>query len=191
MTCLLRTAREYGADHDSTFGGPMSGVPDWIIGKMWLIRISETAGDTLRDVEKHVRKAQACVDRPVERWYAGPCDNAVDSQPCGFELYAKPQAVQVKCGRCGTIYETEERRSWLRDAAEDQLADATTCARALTSLGIPITPSMVRNFAARKEIFSYDPDPRDPRSRDRYRVGDVADRAQRIAQRKAEGKRAS
>lgn len=106
------------------------------------------------------------IDRMAPLWFAGPCDD------CSADLYCKPDAAEVKCQTkdCGLVYDVSARRRWLLAVAEDSLATATVTARALTSLGEPVTPSVIRNLAARNQIF--------PHSVDRdgnplYRVGEV------------------
>jgi hypothetical protein len=106
------------------------------------------------------------IDRAAPLWFAGPCDE------CGADLYCKPDAAEVKCETkdCDLIYDVSARRRWLLAVAEDSLATATVTARALTSLGEPVTPSMIRNLAARNQIY--------PHSVDRdgnplYKIGEV------------------
>lgn len=126
------------------------------------------AADELHDeISDAIARAWRTVDRPAERRYAGPCDE------CGADMYARPHAAELECGECGTRYDAYARRSWLVEQARDQLATASTIARALPGLlGHNVTPSMIRGYVHRGRLLARPPD---RAGHTRFRVGDVID----------------
>jgi hypothetical protein len=115
------------------------------------------------EITSAVRQAERAIDRRAERWYAGPCD-------CGQDMYARPGAIRVTCPDCDSWYDVAARRAYLLGAAEDTLAGAALIAQSLTSLGQPVTPERLRQWAHRGRIV---PHGTDLRGRPMYRVGDV------------------
>jgi len=91
---------------------------------------------------------------------------------CDEDLYAVPGAAVVRCRGCGAEYDAEAQRRWLIATAYDSLATATVVSRALTSLGEPVTPSTIRNLAARNQLYAHSVD-RD--GYPLYRVGEVVE----------------
>lgn len=123
-----------------------------------------------------------CVDRPPNTAYAGPCWEKLDDGRCDFELYALEDAATAECGGCGATHVLADRRKWLRGEAQDALAIAAMLAAGLSSLDMPVTSSMIRNYAARGRIVAHG---HDPVGRPLYRVGDVVDVLLDHARRKA------
>lgn len=113
-----------------------------------------------------VQAGERVIDRPADRWFAGPCDE------CDVDLYARPGAVQVVCPVCQHVYDVNERRVWLLQVAEDHLAYAALIAQALTSLGTRVTPDLLWQWAKRGRIIAHGID---RQGRPLYRIGDVID----------------
>lgn len=88
------------------------------------------------------------VDHPPEQIFAGPCGL------CGEDLYATPGEPVVVCGACRTPEDVEARRAYLLAMVDDQLVTATEMARALTTLGQPVTPERIRQWKHRGRILS-------------------------------------
>ena len=143
------------------------------------------------DVHEHVTAARRVIDIRAERWYAGPCrtpgcvDPDTPGKPRPTDMYAAVDAKQVHCPRCHTAYDVNEQRSWLLAAAEDRLATATDCARALTSLGQPVTPDRIWKWKERGRLIQHG---QDAHERPMFRIGDVIDRL--AADRDREARRA-
>lgn len=111
-----------------------------------------------------VEQAEAIIDRPLDRTYAGPCDD------CSRDLYVEHGQMTVICDHCGATYDLKARRTWLLHVVDDRLATAGEIARALSSLDMPITHDLIRQWRHRGRLT--------PRSHDKhgvptYRVGDV------------------
>lgn len=117
-------------------------------------------------VGEFVALAHACeraIDRPGERVYVGPCDED------GRDLYAYPDQDTVKC-RCGKTFDVWSRRLEMLEAAEERLLPAVDVSRALTTLGVEVTPERIRQWQTRGKLH---PVPGPWGGRAMYRVGDV------------------
>lgn len=120
--------------------------------------------EIVEGVRYAVQRAETVVDRPPDSWYAGPCDS------CAADMYAEVGATMVQCLGCANSYGAVHRREQLLAAAEDALAPATLAARALTTLGQPVTPERIRKWAERNRIT---PHGTDPNGAPQYRIGDI------------------
>lgn len=139
----------------------------WLLGNVSTLRTHPAADELHDEISDAIARAWRVVDRPPEQRFAGPCDE------CGHDLYGRPNAAELRCGQCGATYDADARRGWLVDQARDQLATASTIARALPALvGQNVTPAMIRGYAHRGRLASK---PLDRAGRKRYRVGDVID----------------
>lgn len=183
-TTLLR-------DHAATTC-PVSPRPDhtstWLLANLNTVRYHDQAATIYRSILDPVTKARWLIDRPADRWYAGPCNALVvadgEIRECGAELYARSDHGTVTCRACDALHDVDARRDWLLAAAEDQLANAAVCARAVAWLSdtgdIKLTPTLIRMWAQRGRLVAkgHEPYPTgsDPtRTRPLYRVGDVID----------------
>lgn len=92
---------------------------------------------------------------------------------CGADLYGHIGDKTIDCPTCGAVYQVESRKAQMLAGVLDQIAPTAIIANALTGLLRPVTPSVVRNMAARGQIMDHGPAP-DGKSR-LYRVGDVVD----------------
>jgi hypothetical protein len=109
--------------------------------------------DEVRDVVRRVRRA---VDRPPERWFAGPCHAPVDGSAewCQLDLYAKPGADDIVCDGfrqgsdgCGATHTVTDRREWLLTSAADTLLPLRVLWEALYALtGSRVTWETVRKW---------------------------------------------
>jgi hypothetical protein len=122
----------------------------------WLLRRHRSlirhpaAQEIVEEVGDVVRAAGRVIDRPAERWYAGPCT-------CGVDLYARVGAVRVMCLACGAEHHIDQRREYLLSSLRDMLATASQAAHILTQLlgsGVVLQPRTVRNWAVRGHIIA-------------------------------------
>lgn len=138
----------------------------WLMQRMSTVRTHPAAGEIGDEIIGVAGRGWRAVDRPAQPLYCGPCDD------CGEDLYAPAVASELACAACGAVYEAQARRDWLLDQARDQLATATTIARALPQLlGQHVTPAMIRGYAHRGRLAARP----GISGRPRYRVGDVID----------------
>lgn len=151
------------ADNVSACCVYLLGHVDWIRGKDWAPQI-------LDELDHLELQLQRIVDRPADRWYAGPCDG------CERDLYAKVGAKMVDCDDCDRVYDIAVRRAALLVEAEDRLVNATELARAVSWLGTePLNPMKVRVWAHRGRIVAKGHEERSGKILPLYRVGDALD----------------
>lgn len=139
------------------------GHADWIRTQHWAPDIL----DELCDLEAQLRRM---VDRPVEKWFAGPCDG------CERDLYAKVGSATVDCEDCDRVYDIAVRRAALLVEAEDHLANATELARAVSWLGSePLTAARIWKWAERGRIAVKGHEEKRGKTNPLYRIGDALD----------------
>jgi len=139
------------------------GHADWIRTKDWAPEIL----DELDALEAQLRRI---VDRPADKWFAGPCDG------CDRDLYAKVGAKSVDCKECDRVYDIAIRRAALLAEAEDYLANATELARAVSWLGSePLTAARVWKWAERGRITVKGHQEIRGKQIPQYRIGDALD----------------
>jgi hypothetical protein len=127
------------------------------------------------DITAITRAAERVIDRPADLTYAGPCDH------CGADLYARLGTPLVYCRMCQARYDVQARRAWLLNAVEDTLANATMIARALTSLGRPVTPERIWKWKERGLIIPHSHRAAGGRQIPLFRIGDVLDLLARMS----------
>lgn len=139
----------------------------YLLGHVSTMRTHPAAGELHDEITDAINRAWRTVDRPAERRFVGPCDE------CGSDMYAHPHAAMLACPGCGEVYDADDRRAWLVEQARDQLATASTVARALPGLlGHNITPAMIRGYVHRGRLLAH---ATDYAGRALFRVGDVID----------------
>lgn len=143
----------------------LASMSHWLLARVDGMSTMLWADDALIIV-KIVEQCEGVIDRPVERSYAGPCDT------CGHDIFVEHGQPTIECAACGRVYDLQTRRDWLLHVVADRLATAPEIARALSSLSMPITHDLIRQWRHRGRL--------QPRAKDRrgvplYRVGDVID----------------
>lgn len=143
-------------------------------GRLEWLRHQQEAAEAFGELRDVAREVERIVDRPRDRWYAGPCwEDLANGHRCEVELYAVPGVKVVRCRECGTEHDAAKRKAWLLEEARDALVHAELMARALTALGIEdVTPARVRGMARHGRLLAKGINSAgDPT----YRVGDVLD----------------
>lgn len=143
------------------------------------LRMTPLAVWALDDLDRHARAGWAAIDRPEDRYYAGPCGSTTldtdgtTTLPCPVVLWSELDQPTITCPRCHARWDVSARRSWLLTAARDVTAPAAHIASALTLMTRRhVAPSTIRSWAHRGQLHRTD-DPPGPRPL--YRVGDVLD----------------
>jgi hypothetical protein len=149
-----------------------------VLVSRWLLR-NFTALMRLPDVGEFAdalfnawSRAVRVIDRPPDKVFAGLCNTSSDGVNCAESLYGLPGGEGVKCVACGAEHNLKDRRAWMLEHVEDELAYSGLLAGLITSLGIPIASATIRKYAQKGKIVPVD---FDTRNRPRYRVGDVLD----------------
>jgi len=140
------------------------GAARWLMCRAEALARVPWGAEEMRAIVHLGRRGWHLVDHPPERIFAGPCGL------CGEDLYATPGEPVVVCGACRTPEDVEERRAFLLAKVDDQLVTATELARALTTLGQPVTPERIRQWKHRGRILTRGSN---PAGAPLYRVGDV------------------
>ncbi len=147
----------------------------WLIGKLGEIRHQPWAPDMHADITRLRNQAEAAIDQPVDRLYAGPCDghialDGIGIQQCGRRLWAKPEESAITCRACGKTHIVADRQAFMLRAAEDLEMHGVDIASALTlMLRRRITPGAIRQWDARGKLTAK----REDSGRKWYRFGDV------------------
>lgn len=174
--CRHESCAQIARDHLPTADIPA--MAQWLLRLFPRLVTYPAVEELTADVHRHVTDARHVIDIRADRWYAGPCrtpgctelDSHGKARPT--DMYAAVDAKQVHCRLCHAVYDVAEQRTWLLEQAEDRLATATDCARALTSLGQPVTPERVWKWKERGRLV---PHGQDAQERPLFRVGDVID----------------
>jgi hypothetical protein len=145
----------------------ISSCCNYLIRYVDRMRVAEWGPDILDELTHLEHQLRQFVDRPGDKWYAGPCDT------CRRDLYARTGSPTVDCSECQLTYDVPARRTWLLEQAEDQLVNAATLSRAISWLGgQPLTEQRVRQWGHRGRITVKG---HEPTGRPLYRVGDALD----------------
>lgn len=117
---------------------------DWVRSQMW-------APEILDELTYTAEQLRRMVDRPADRWYAGPCND------CGKAMYAQVGALEVVCKDCNYTTQVRDRRTVLLKEAAEKLVPAALIARAVSWLGEdPLTSAKVRLWGHRKQLQARD-----------------------------------
>jgi len=163
VSCSIHRRSRPPRDNVASCCRYLLGHADWIRTKAWAPEIL----DELDNLEAQLRRM---VDRPADKWFAGPCDG------CERDLYAKVGAKSVECGDCARVYDIAVRRAALLAEAEDYLANATELARAVSWLGSePLTAARVWKWAERGRITAKQHVEIRGKQIPQYRIGDALD----------------
>jgi hypothetical protein len=165
---LAQTAPAGGSMHDAPLRA------EWLTARLrWLRRLPE-APVAFEELTREVDHATRVIDRPADLAYGGPCGarNPETGEECPEVIWARPGTRLIQCRRCGAMWDFQARRTSALRAAEDRLESPETIARALTSMGMPLTFDRIRQWRRRGQLV---PARVDDRGRARYRLGDVMD----------------
>lgn len=153
-------------------------VAEWLLRNLNTLRHHPEANTAHDEITDAIFEARRAVDRPIERIFAGPCGEPIkdaDGEPtavmCTEDLYGAPGKPMAVC-KCGARHAMSERRKWMLDCLEDQVAHSGLLSGLVTNLGVPIASSTIRKYASagRIKVISVDSN-----RRPLYRIGDVLD----------------
>jgi hypothetical protein len=164
--------------------------------RRWIGELAQhpDASELHGDILAMTHAARRTIDRAPDLRFVGPCDGHRASTPptepsgCGEDLYVGVNAREAVCRTdgCGAVYGIQDRRTWLREQAEDQLRTARQLAYELPWIaGVVINVKTIGMWAARGKITRYLPHPNDEDQASRFRVGEVIDHAQKMAEEEA------
>ncbi len=150
----------------------------WVARNIALLRRRPWATYAANAVASAITTGWQAVDRPEQRYYAGPCptEHPDPARPgelvlCGRILWARLDQPAVSCAGCGVQHPVIERREFLLAAAHDVHATATDIASALTLMTRTRVPAVtIRSWASRGRLTATGTT---TDGRPTYRVGDV------------------
>jgi hypothetical protein len=146
----------------------------WLADETNHIRLQPWADDMAADIHRVTANGWRAIDRPEDRWYAGPCGGQwatpTGTTECAWTLWARIDQTTIGCPQCGTSWAVDARREWLLAAADNVHETAPNIASALTiMLRTRVSPATIRKWASRGDLT-----PIGDRGTARlYRVGDV------------------
>lgn len=157
----------------------------WLSVRGESIRFMPEGAELVKVLDRRYKAALHVINRPADRWYAGPC--LFGDPPCPADLYAELGSPTVTCPTCGEHFDVQARRDYLLREVEDQNVNAITIARAVSWLGAePLKVDRVYQWAARNRLVAKATDrcethrlevspPKCRACQPRYRVGDALD----------------
>lgn len=111
----------------------------WLARHVNLLRRRPDVAEHRDRIHQAVRRARELCDKPPDTWYAGRCG-------CGRDLYPRELAEEVKCPLCGKSWNARARREELLAQLSNSLAPGSDIARALTTLGNPVTIDRIKKW---------------------------------------------
>lgn len=148
----------------------------FLLSRLGWLRTHPAADEAVGELKAAMLEVWRAVDRPVERYFAGPCPQ------CQEPLYARPGASDVVCKACESTHEVGALRQLLRDALEDRLGTAVEISRLChTMLGELVTTAMIRGYAFRNSIAAHGQTTERDQKVPLYRMGDVFNAATKAA----------
>jgi hypothetical protein len=144
----------------------------WLLRHLPILLGKDLVEVACEQLTEAIRGARRVIDRPLDRVYAGPCDE------CGRDLYAQPGATITTCPTCVDAegyhlgYGVQSRRDWMLAEIEEMRLPASDITRALTSLVRPIKPALLYTWVHRRRLV---PVGTNAHGHALFRVGDVLD----------------
>lgn len=139
----------------------------------WIRHADQTV--EMPDEIRHVAtEARRVVDIAPDRLYIGPCDpdGRWGELPCPTDLYARQGATETACPTCELVWNVENRRQVMLEAAQDRLVTAADLSKFLSAYGEPLTADRIRKWVEREQLV---PHGRDSAGRPTYRVSEATD----------------
>ncbi len=149
----------------------------------------EWCGQFVHDLNRHEAVLRGLTEVSIPGWYAGACARRVSMEGnCGAATYVVPGLTWVTCGSCGTTTHAADHLDTVLDEARGWVARPKALAEALVAL-LDSETSVDRLYDRIRKWESLgwleplrrtdaDGDPIGPK---RYRLGDVLDLRERLA----------
>lgn len=154
---------------------PLAQLASFLASQVDWLRHQRDADENLNALTSACHAIIGLVDRPVDAWFAGECDQ------CRNALWPNAGAKKIRCRDCGATYDAEERRAAMLDRIADVWLEPTQCAHALAMLGVDVKADTIRKWGspeASRALLA--PHPESRPGRPRYRVGSVRELAEQL-----------
>lgn len=151
---------------------PLAG---WLLGQLSWLGTWVDGPDHVMEMTEAVVAARSTIDRrdPADRVWLAHCD-------CGRVLHARQGEETVTCRGCGLSHSVLGRQMGMLREAAGQKVTAAEAARALSGMGVEVTPSMVRGWVHRGHLAPVGSVPSTSSRTPTYRLGDVWEVARRV-----------
>lgn len=122
------------------------------------IRRHAAVVELVDEITDAIAQARRAVDRPADRVYLGQCyvetpDEEGKKVTCLAELYARPNAAEVRCKVCAAEHPVAERRAWLLQRAQDMIVTVKEASSYLGEVGgIKVSQSSIRGYLHRGRL---------------------------------------
>lgn len=165
----------------------------WLAGNLPRIRGNPEAGAVHRALVEVVRKARDIIDRPPDRIGFGMCESEVDPRTghpqdrCTEYLYARPGAREIRCRRCGSVFDVASRKDWMLTYVRGMVGTASEVSIYLRMVGITVSGDAIRALHNRSRLTSAGTGPSRSRNGEDvtlFRFSDVIDAMSQRYQRK-------
>lgn len=141
------------AAEDVRNSSPHPGLPDdnlpaisrWLMWRIDGLLLHDAGHDAVEEITDAVAKCHRLIDRPADQEFYGPCE-------CGRDLYAKPNAPQVKCRACDRTYDTAEMAEWMRAQVVGRLMTLREACAVLGKMELPVPLETLKTWAKRNKF---------------------------------------
>jgi hypothetical protein len=176
LTNTLTTwARDIVGDVGGTPAKRPAVVAAWaLLSEIPAIRRHPAVVELVDEITDAIRQARRAVDRPADRVYLGQCyvetpDEDGRQVMCLAEIWARPNASEVRCQVCLHEHPVSERRAWMLKRAEDTIVTVKEASFLLGEVGhITVSQASIRGYLHRGKL-AY----RAPVEAKRFRMGDL------------------
>lgn len=175
----------------------------WLLWHVRDILAHPEAASAFVAFTRAAKNLEHAIDLPPEKVYVGPCWRWVDEPfdgpagafgpvfavECQSDLYADPAQTFVTCPQCLNVVEISERKQWLVDHVEDELATRIECLQAVAMLVSGVNVNTFKSWVSRGQIPAHGYVMVGAKRENLYRVGDVIAMAVRPVEERRRGPR--
>lgn len=130
----------------------MAAFPNLLAGQVAAVEMHS-------DIRTWVDSATHCIDRPVERTYAGMCTGKFEDKDCATRMFALVDRSIVTCPKCEALYYVDQQWRVMEELLRAKNLPARAIADALKSYAnIGINVKTIRSWGRRGQIPSYGTD---------------------------------
>jgi hypothetical protein len=170
---LIPWATALGGPAWTQYGMGTTHAARYLLADIDTIRAHQQVALLLEQLTTATRQARHTIDRPAERRYLGQCavplaEFTEEERPCDGELYAHPDATDVRCPACAITHNVTDRRTWLLQQAADRLVTVREASQYLGSIGdVQVSQAAIRGYIHRGRLTTTIHGPT------RFRLGDL------------------
>lgn len=103
LSTIIRDMCESRGGQPRLNGGEPAEMAEWLASNVHAIACDESAGQWRAEVDALVRAIVKAIDRPTKIELLGFCGTDLPTGPCGTQLRAIEDAIEVRCPKCRTV----------------------------------------------------------------------------------------